>query len=132
MERAEGAVVYDTEGNAYIDAFASLWTVNVGHGRKEIFDAIQAQAEKLAIYHIFQIANEPSSSWPPRSPSTMPGDLNHVFLTLGGGESVETAVKMARQYWRNKGQGTKYMVHVPRPLLPRHHDDRHERPGPAR
>jgi len=40
MERAEGALVYDTEGNAYIDAFASLWTVNVGHGRKEIFDAI--------------------------------------------------------------------------------------------
>ena len=110
MERAEGAIVYDTEGNAYIDAFASLWTVNVGHGRKEIFDAIQAQAEKLAIYHIFQIANEPSIRLAAKVASLMPGDLNHVFLTLGGGESVETAVKMARQYWRNKGQGTKFMV----------------------
>jgi adenosylmethionine-8-amino-7-oxononanoate aminotransferase len=60
MERADGAVVYDTEGHAYIDAFASLWTVNVGHGRKEIFDAIAAQAEKLAVYHIFQIGNVPS------------------------------------------------------------------------
>ena len=110
MERAEGALVYDSEGKAYIDAFASLWTVNVGHGRKEIFEAIQAQAEKLAIYHIFQIANEPSIRLAAKVASLMPGDLDHVFLTLGGGESVETAVKMARQYHRNRGKGTKYMV----------------------
>jgi adenosylmethionine-8-amino-7-oxononanoate aminotransferase len=110
MDHAEGAVVWDTEGNAYIDGFASLWTVNVGHGRKEIFDAIQTQAEKLAIYHIFQIGNEPAIKLAAKVASHMPGDLNHVFLTLGGGESVETAVKMARQYWRNKGKGTKFMV----------------------
>jgi 4-aminobutyrate--pyruvate transaminase len=110
MERAEGAVVYDTEGNEYIDAFASLWTVNVGHGRTEIYDAIKAQMEKLAIYHIFQIANEPSIKLAAKVAALMPGDLDHVFLTLGGGESVETAVKMARQYHRNRGNGTKYMV----------------------
>jgi 4-aminobutyrate--pyruvate transaminase len=110
MERAEGAVVYDTEGNEYIDAFASLWTVNVGHGRTEIFDAIKAQMEKLAIYHIFQIANEPTIRLAAKVASLMPGDLNHVFFTLGGGEAVETAVKMARQYHRNRGNGTKYMV----------------------
>jgi 4-aminobutyrate--pyruvate transaminase len=110
MERAEGAVVYDSEGNAYIDAFASLWTVNVGHGRQEIFDAIKAQMEKLAIYHIFQIANEPTIKLAAKVASLMPGDLDHVFFTLGGGESVETAVKMARQYHRNRGNGTKYMV----------------------
>ena len=110
MDHAEGAVVYDTEGNEYIDAFASLWTVNVGHGRSEIFDAIKAQMEKLAIYHIFQIANEPTIKLAAKIASLMPGDLNHVFFTLGGGESVETAVKMARQYHRNRGNGTKYMV----------------------
>ena len=66
--------------------------------------------EKLAIYHIFQIANEPAIKLAAKVAEHMPGDLNHVFLTLGGGESVETAVKMARQYWRNKGKGTKYMV----------------------
>jgi adenosylmethionine-8-amino-7-oxononanoate aminotransferase len=110
MDHAEGAVVYDNQGKAYIDAFASLWTVNVGHGRTEIIDAVKAQAEKLAIYHIFQIANEPSIKLAAKVAEHMPGDLNHVFLTLGGGESVETAVKMGRQYWRNKGKGTKYMV----------------------
>jgi adenosylmethionine-8-amino-7-oxononanoate aminotransferase len=110
MERAEGAVVYDTAGKPYIDAFASLWTVNVGHGRQEVFDAIKAQMEQLAIYHIFQIANVPSIKLAAKVAEHLPGDLNHVFLTLGGGESVETAVKMARQYWRNKGKGTKYMV----------------------
>ena len=110
MDRAEGCVVYDTEGNEYIDAFASLWTVNVGHGRTEIFDAINAQMQKMAIYHIFQIANEPAIKLAAKVAELAPGDLNKVFLTLGGGESVETAVKMARQYWRNKGKGTKYMV----------------------
>ena len=110
MERAEGALVWDSDGNEYIDAFASLWTVNVGHGRQEIYDAINAQMQKLAIYHIFQIANEPALKLAAKVAEHMPGDLNHVFLTLGGGESVETAVKMARQYWRNKGKGTKYMV----------------------
>ena len=84
--------------------------MNVGHGRQEIYDAINAQMQKLAIYHIFQIANEPAIKLAAKVAEHMPGDLNHVFLTLGGGESVETAVKMARQYWRNKGQGTKYMV----------------------
>jgi putrescine aminotransferase len=110
MERAEGALVYDSDGNEYIDAFASLWTVNVGHGRTEIHDAIKAQMEKLSIYHIFQIANEPAIKLANKVAQLAPGDLDHVFLTLGGGESVETAVKMARQYWRNKGKGTKYMV----------------------
>jgi adenosylmethionine-8-amino-7-oxononanoate aminotransferase len=106
MDHAEGALVYDAAGKAYIDAFASLWTVNVGHGRQEIFDAIAEQEQKLAIYHIFQIANEPSIKLAAKVAEHMPGDLNHVFLTLGGGESVESAVKMARQYWRNKGMGT--------------------------
>ncbi len=110
MDHAEGAVVWDIHGKAYIDAFASLWTVNVGHGRQEIFDAIAEQAKKLAIYHIFQIANEPTIRLAAKVAEHMPGDLNHVFFTQGGGESVETAVKMARQYWRNRGKGTKFMV----------------------
>ena len=110
MDHAEGAVVTDIHGKDYIDAFASLWTVNVGHGRQEIFDAISEQAKKLAIYHIFQIANEPTIKLAAKVAEHMPGDLNHVFFTQGGGESVETAVKIARQYWRNKGKGTKFMV----------------------
>jgi adenosylmethionine-8-amino-7-oxononanoate aminotransferase len=110
MESAEGAVVRDTTGKEYVDAFASLWTVNVGHGRQEIFDAIDAQMKKLAIYHTFQIANRPAIDLAAKVASLTPGDLDHVFFTLGGGESVETAVKMARQYWRNQGKGTKYMV----------------------
>ncbi|MFA4965631.1 MAG: aspartate aminotransferase family protein [Thermoleophilia bacterium] len=110
MDHAAGALVYDADGNEYIDGFASLWTVNVGHGRQEIFDAISEQMKKLAIYHIFQIANEPTIKLAAKVASLMPGDLNHVFFTQGGGESVETAVKMARQYHRNRGNGTKFMI----------------------
>ena len=60
MESAEGCVVRDAHGNEYLDAFASLWTVNVGHGRAEIHDAIRAQADDVACYHMFGIANPPS------------------------------------------------------------------------
>jgi adenosylmethionine-8-amino-7-oxononanoate aminotransferase len=110
MQRAEGALVYDTRGQEYIDAFASLWTVNVGHGRQEIIDAIDAQAKEMACYHIFGIANPPSIRLAAKVAEHLPGDLNHVYLTLGGGDSVDTALKIARQYWRNLGKAGKYMV----------------------
>jgi adenosylmethionine-8-amino-7-oxononanoate aminotransferase len=110
IERGEGAVVYDVHGKAYVDAFASLWTVNVGHGRQEIIDAVAAQGRELACYHMFGIANPPSIKLAAKIAAHLPGDLNHVFLTLGGGEAVESAIKIARQYWRNKGKGSKFMV----------------------
>jgi taurine-pyruvate aminotransferase len=110
IDSAEGAVVRDVHGNEYIDAFASLWTVNVGHGRTEIFDAIAEQAREVACYHVFGIANKPSIRLAAKVAELLPGDLDHVFLCLGGGEAVETALKMARQYWRNRGKGSKYMV----------------------
>jgi adenosylmethionine-8-amino-7-oxononanoate aminotransferase len=85
MERAEGALVWDSDGNEYIDAFASLWTVNVGHGRAEIHDAIKAQMERLSIYHIFQIANEPAVKLANKVAQLAPGDLDHVFLRSEAG-----------------------------------------------
>ena len=110
MASADGAVVRDVHGKEYIDAFASLWTVNVGHGRQEIYDAIMAQAKDVACFHMFGIANVPSIKLAAKVAECLPGDLDHAFLCLGGGEAVETALKIARQYWRNKGQGSKYMV----------------------
>jgi len=110
MASADGAVVRDVHGKEYIDAFASLWTVNVGHGRQEIYDAIMAQAQDVACFHMFGVANVPSIKLAAKVAERLPGDLDHVFLCLGGGEAVETALKIARQYWRNKGQGSKYMV----------------------
>ena len=61
IARGEGSVVWDTDGNEYIDAMASLWCVNAGHGRREIIDAVTAQMEQLAVYQTFEpFANEPS------------------------------------------------------------------------
>ena len=111
IARGEGAVVWDVHGNEYIDAFASMWTVNVGHGRQEIIDAIVEQAKDIAFYHQFGgVANVPSIRLAARTAEKLPGDLNHVFLVLGGGEAVDTALKIARQYWRNRGKGSRYMV----------------------
>ncbi len=129
MERAEGAVVYDTEGNAYIDAFASLWTVNVGHGRKEIFDAIEAQAEKLAVYHIFQIGNEPTIKLAAKVASTHARRpeprVPHAGRRRVGRDRRQDGAPVLAQ------PGQRHQVHgaLPRPLLPRHHDDLDERSG---
>ena len=110
IESAEGAIIRDVHGNEYLDAFSSLWSVNVGHGRREIVDAIVAQAAEIACYHVFGVGNVPSIRLAAKVAGLLPGDLDHVFLCRGGGEAVETALKMARQYWRNRGVGSKYMV----------------------
>ena len=113
MERAEGCLVYDSDGNEYIDAFASLWTVNVGHGRTEIYDAIKAQMEKLAIYHIFQIANEPAIKLAAKVAELAPGDLNQRLphpgrRRVGGDGRQDGAAVLAQQ-----GQGHQVHGHVP-------------------
>jgi adenosylmethionine-8-amino-7-oxononanoate aminotransferase len=84
IERGEGAVVYDAHGKAYVDAFASLWTVNVGHGRQEIVDAIAAQKGARLLPHVRhrQPALDQAGG---QDRQASAGDLNHVFLTLGGG-----------------------------------------------
>ncbi len=129
MDHAEGAVVYDTNGNEYIDAFASLWTVNVGHGRTEIYDAIKAQMEKLAIYHIFQIANEPTIKLAAKVAALMPGELEPRVLHAGRGRVRGDGREDGAPVPPQPGQGHQVHGALPRPLLPRHDDDLDERPG---
>ena len=87
MERAEGAVVYDTEGNAYIDAFASLWTVNVGHGRKEIFEPSRPRPEARHLPHLpdRQRALDPPGRQGRRAPAGRSGPcVSHAGRRRGG------------------------------------------------
>jgi adenosylmethionine-8-amino-7-oxononanoate aminotransferase len=95
--RGEGAVVWDDLGNRYVDALASLWYCNIGHGRAEMVDAVVAQMGAIAAFHTFdRFTNEPAELLTARLAALAPMPGARVFLTSGGSESVDTAVKLAR------------------------------------
>jgi adenosylmethionine-8-amino-7-oxononanoate aminotransferase len=97
IESGQGAVVVDRAGNRYIDALASLWYCNIGHGRAEIGDAVAAQMRKLAGFHTFdRFTNPPVETLADQLVALAPMEAARVFLTSGGSESVETAIKLAR------------------------------------
>ncbi len=93
----EGAEVWDDAGNRYLDAMASLWYCNVGHGRAEIADAVAAQLRTLAGYHCFDpFTNEPAEQLTAEIAAKAPMEGARVFLTSSGSEAVDTALKLAR------------------------------------
>ncbi len=93
----EGAEVVDAAGRRYLDALASLWYCNVGHGRREIADAVVTQMHQLEAFHTFErFTNRPAESLARRLSELAPMPDARVFLTSGGSEAVETAIKLAR------------------------------------
>ena len=105
IERGEGVWVFDSDGNRYFDATASLWYANIGHGRAEVADAVAAQLRKLEAYHTFgDFTNRPANEVCERLASLAPVDDAKVFLTSGGGDSIEVAAKLARRHFVNLGQ----------------------------
>jgi putrescine aminotransferase len=95
--RGDGAVVWDDAGNEYVDGMASLWCVNVGHGRREIVDAVAVQMSALACYHTFEpFANEPADRLSDEIASFAPMNGARIFLTTSGSEAVDSAIKLAR------------------------------------
>lgn len=110
--RGEGSTVYDDEGRAYIDALASLWYCNVGHGRAEIAEAAAAQQREIAAYQVFDaFSNRPAEALAERISDLSPITDAKVFFTPGGGsDAIDTAGKLARAYWRAAGQPSKQIV----------------------
>jgi len=110
--RGEGATVYDSSGRSYLDAIASLWYCNVGHGRIELADAVAAQMHKIAAYQTYEVfANEPAAALAERVAKLAPIAGAKVFFTPGGGsDAVDTAAKLVRAYWRAVGQPGKQII----------------------
>lgn len=111
--RGEGCYLWDTQGHRYLDGLSGLFTVQVGYGRKEMAEAAARQMEILPFASHFSYANVTSMELVERliglATPTMPS-MQRVFLTSGGSESVETAIKMARQYQRMRGFPGRYKV----------------------
>ena len=100
LERGEGCHLWDDQGNRYVDSTAGLWYANVGYGRAEIADAAAAQMRKLHAYsHYGDVSSRPTTDLADRISAIAPMDDAAVFFTSGGGESIETVVKLVRRYW---------------------------------
>lgn len=110
ITRGEGAYIWDDQGRRYLDGLAGLFVVQVGHGRQELADAAAMQARELAFFPLWSYAHPRAIELAERLAHHAPGDLNRVFFTTGGGEAVESAWKLAKQYWKLMGKPTKHKV----------------------
>jgi adenosylmethionine-8-amino-7-oxononanoate aminotransferase len=102
--RGNGTRLYDVHGRSFLDGLASLFVVQVGHGRADIADAGRRQAQELAYYPLWSAAHPAAIELATRLAELAPGDLNRVFFTTGGSEAVESAWKLARAYFKEIGQ----------------------------
>jgi adenosylmethionine-8-amino-7-oxononanoate aminotransferase len=108
--RGEGCYVYDEHGNRFLDGLSALFCVNIGHGRHDVVQAGVEQARELGFFTNWSYAHPPAIRLAARIAELAPGDLNRVFFTSGGSEAVESALKLARQYFHLQGRGTKHKV----------------------
>jgi adenosylmethionine-8-amino-7-oxononanoate aminotransferase len=109
--RGEGAAVWDADGNRYVDALASLWYCQVGHGRAEIADAVDRQMRTIEAFHTFEMfTNGPAERFCAMVAERAPIDRARVFLTCSGSEAVDTAMKLARLYWSWQGQPERTVI----------------------
>ncbi len=110
IERGAGWHIWDTEGRRYLDALSGLFVVQAGHGREDLAQVAAAQARKLAFFPVWSYAHPTAVQLADRLAAAAPGDLNKVFFSTGGGESVETAWKVATQSFKLTGRPTKHKV----------------------
>ncbi len=110
ITRGEGVTIFDDAGKSYLDGLSGLFVVQVGHGRAELVEAAARQAGTLAYFPLWGYATPPAIELANRIAAYAPGDLNRVFFTSGGGEAVESAWKLAKQYFKLTGKPGKYKV----------------------
>jgi adenosylmethionine-8-amino-7-oxononanoate aminotransferase len=108
--RGSGAYVFDQHGRRYLDGLSGLFVSQVGHGRTEIAEAAARQAAELAYFPLWSYAHPKAIELAARLAELAPGDLNRVFFTTSGSEAVESAWKLAKQYFKLTGQPGKYKV----------------------
>lgn len=111
MTRAKGVTIWDSEGKAYLDAFAGLWCVNLGYGRQELVDAAARQMRELPYYNLFfKTATPPVVELARALAEIAPKHINHTFFVGSGSEANDTAYKMIHRYWDLKGQPAKKTI----------------------
>ncbi|NVO27550.1 aspartate aminotransferase family protein [Donghicola sp. C2-DW-16] len=105
LTSAKGARVTDAEGRELIDGFAGLWCVNAGYGQETVIEAATEQMRRLPYATgYFDLGAEAPIKLAAALAERAPGDLNHVYFTLGGSDAVDSTIRFVRYYWHAKGQ----------------------------
>jgi putrescine---pyruvate transaminase len=100
LKSAKGAMVTDSSGHQLVDGFAGLWCVNAGYGHDSIVAAASRQMHELPYATgYFSLGSEPAIRLAAELAQRTPGDLNHVYFTLGGSDAVDSSVRFIRYYW---------------------------------
>ncbi len=108
LQSAQGATLTDAEGHTLLDGFSGLWCVNVGYGHESIVEVAAEQMRRLPYATgYFHFSSEPAIRLAARHAELAPGDLNHVYFTLGGSDAVDSAVRFIRYYYNVTGRPTK-------------------------
>ena len=108
--RGSGPYVYDDKGKRYLDGLSGLFVSMIGHGRTELAEAASKQASELAYFPLWSYAHPAAVQLAARLAGLAPGDLNKVFFTTSGSEAVESAWKLAKQYFKLRGEPGRYKV----------------------
>jgi adenosylmethionine-8-amino-7-oxononanoate aminotransferase len=106
----DGCWVTDVDGRRLLDAFAGLWSINLGYGRGDIAEAIAAQLRVLPTSSMFGQGHPLAARLAERLAALAPGDLTRVFFSVQGSQAVDTALKLARLYWRARGRSGKTIL----------------------
>lgn len=108
LQSAKGATVTDSEGRQLLDGFAGLWCVNAGYGHESVVEAAAEQMRRLPYATgYFDLGSEAPIKLAAELADRAPGDLNHIFFTLGGSDAVDSTIRFVRYYWHSKGQPNK-------------------------
>ncbi|MBA5778320.1 aspartate aminotransferase family protein [Stappia sp. F7233] len=111
ITHAEGVWLTDSDGNRYLDGMAGLWCSQVGHGRKEIVEAVHAQMSELDYYNtFFKTTHPPAIELAEKLAELTPPQFNRVFFVGSGSEANDTVFRMVRTYWDLMGEGERKVI----------------------
>ena len=96
LSSGDGVYVYDSEGNRLLDGPAGMWCVNIGHGRKEMAQAIYDQTLQLPYASPWSLTTGPAAEFSAQLAAEAPGDMNHVFFTTCGSTAVDSALRFVQ------------------------------------
>ncbi|WHX38990.1 aspartate aminotransferase family protein [Mesobacillus sp. AQ2] len=110
IDYGKGIYLFDKDGKKYLDAASGAVTANIGHGVPEIILAMYEQSKRVSFVYRSQFTSEPAEKLAEKISDSLPGDLNWSFFVNSGSEATETALKIAIQYWQEKGMKSKIKI----------------------